>query len=119
MVVFEDIGNDAIQVDVDGYGVIQYFGKLTNDLMLEINTNINIALKKYSKLTTHNCALIGYDLELLPTKKFDCPRNGFFYQCKLVIIFKKPVPKASAFSLTPTIELITSTILDEIFITND
>lgn len=119
MVVYEDIGNDSIQVDISGLGVINYWSKINDELLLEINTNINNALTNYSKATSHNSELIGYHLELFPTKKFDRVHNAFLCDCKISIVFKKPVSNASAFSLYPTINLITSIILEEIFILND
>ena len=118
-VCYEDIGFDAIQVDVTGVGLVNYYGKLSPELEMEINTNVLKALKKYSEVTEHDSSEIGYSISFKPTnklnKKFDLYESGF----QLMIMFKKPVEGASAYSLQPTIELITATILAEVFMSNE
>lgn len=113
---YEDIGCDTLQIDVTGQGVLKYQEKITPELLLEINTNIATALTKYGKQTGHNPADIGYYFDLQRTKTY----NREYYQgeteISLSIVFKKPVKNASAYSLTPTIKLITSILLGEIYI---
>jgi hypothetical protein len=115
-VQFQEVGIDAIQVDITGTGVIDYDGTSFDEFELMIHTNINNHLKKYSNLTGHNSAEIGYDFTLTPTKRFDRELQNLIADLRLNIVFKKPVKGANAYQLTPTIQLITSTILGEIFI---
>ena len=114
--VYEDIGNEAIQVEVTGRGLLNYFGELTSELEIEINTGIIQALRKYGDITTHDASEIGYELDLTQTKKLNRTYNLFETTFELYIMFKKPIVGASAYSLRPTIELITATILAEAFI---
>ena len=112
---YEDL-DDAIQVDCTGLGALNFFDPFNKELELEINTNINNALNNYGKKTGHNASNIGYSLTLIPTNKLDRQHNVVQMGVELTIIFKKPVPNASSYSLTPSISLITSIILGEIFI---
>lgn len=118
-IYFEELANDCIQVDITGKGVLNYFGQLTEDLRIEIHTNILKALKSYGEITTHDPSEIGYALTLNQLKKLNRIYNCFESEISLTIIYKKPVLGASAYSLQPTTELLSATILAEIFITND
>lgn len=113
---YEDIGNDSIQLDVSGTGLLNYFGELNPELEMEIQTGILNALKKYGEITTHDATEIGYTLDFHQSKKLNRKHNLFETAVNLYIVFKKPVTGASAYSLQPTIELITATILAEAFI---
>ena len=59
---YEELDGDTLQVDINGQGVVKYEQIITDELLLEINTNINKALTKYSKITGHSAADIGYFL---------------------------------------------------------
>ena len=113
---FEDIGHNSIQVDVLGSGCLNYVGKLNRDLELEIHTNILKTLKHYSECTGHSSADIGYSLTLKDTKRYNRTYHVDEAEISLTIIFKKPVDGVSAYSLQPTIDLISTNILGEIFI---
>jgi hypothetical protein len=108
--------DSAIQVDCSGTGVLDFFDPLNEDLKVEINANINNALKNYGQKTGHNASYIGYNLTFLPTNKIDSKYNTQVIGIELVIVFKKPVKNVSIYALQPSIRLITSIILGEIFI---
>ena len=113
--VYQDLGHDTIQIDVTGRGV-HNFEKLDAETELEIHTNILTSLRCYSQVTDHSASEIAYDLTLLPVDRNRGRRNPHELDVELCIIFKKPIEGASAYSLEPTITLITSSMLEEIFI---
>jgi hypothetical protein len=117
LVEYEDLDN-AIQCDVSGTGYINYHGNYDKDLEMEIQTNICNALKQYSEITNHDATEIGYNLTIKPSKKIHPKLKVLQCDVELTIVFQKPVNGASAYSLRPTIELISSTILAEAFILN-
>lgn len=112
---YDDL-DEAIQVDCTGIGALNFFDPFNKELECEINTNINNALKNYGKKTGHNASNIGYSLTFTPTNKLDRQHNVVQMRVELSIVFKKPVPNVNACCLTPSISLITSIILGEIFI---
>lgn len=112
---YSELG-DAIQVDVSGSGLLAYAGQLTPDLELEFHTLINNSLKEYGELTSHDPSTIGYNVELTQSKRYSRKHNSYETAINLSIVFQKPVPQATCFQLEPTIQLITSTIIEEIFI---
>lgn len=114
LVQYEDL-DDAIQVDITGIGVLKYFNTISEDLKLEITTNINNQLVKYQKTTGHNAADIGFSITYQPNKKLNSNTNTVVTGVDISIFFKKPVKNASAYSLQPTITLISLILLNEIF----
>ena len=112
---YEDIGSDTLQVDINGQGVLKFEEKITPELLIEINTNINKALTKYSRITGHCAADIGYYFDLRRTKTYNKEYHQGECEISLYIVFKKPVKNASAYSLTPTIKTLSGIILNEIF----
>jgi hypothetical protein len=113
---FQDIGNDSIQVDITGKGLLNYDGKLDHELEMEIYTNILYGFKEYSDITGHSSADIGHHLSLVPTKKYNRKHNAYEVDMSASIVFKKPVTGASAYSLQPTITVLSSVIIEEVFI---
>lgn len=114
-ITWEDF-EDCVQVDIEGVGALNYEGKYTKELELEINTNIYNALIKYGELTTHLASDIHYSLNIKQFKKFSQKHGTYFASVDISLFYKKPVKRATAHSLQPTTELITSIILGEIFI---
>ena len=112
---YEELDGDTLQVDINGQGVVKYEQIITDELLLEINTNINKALTKYSKITGHSAADIGYFFDLRRTKTYNRTHHQGESKISLYIVFKKPVKGASAYSLTPTIKTLSIIILNEIF----
>lgn len=115
-ITYQDIGNDSIQLDITGKGLLNYHGKIDTELLLEINTNILTSINEYSYITGHSSANVGHHLNLLQTKKYNSKHNTHEVELDACIVFKKPVMNTSAYSLQPTITVITSIILEEIFI---
>lgn len=113
---FSDVGNDVIQADIIGTGLLKYDGKVDTGLLLEINTNILNQFKNYSDYTGHLSSDIGHQLSLVPTKKYNRKHQAYEYQLEATIVFKKPVKGASAYSLQPTITVLSSIIIEEVFI---
>jgi len=97
---------------------MRYPQKITDELLIEINTNINNSLTKYGKQCGHLASNIGYFFTLRETKTYNREHHQGETQISLSIVFKKPVKNASAFSLTPTIKRISTLILGEVFILN-
>jgi hypothetical protein len=60
---------NAIQVDVAGIGAFRYFAPISDDILLQIHTNINKKLRIYGKKSGHNPENIGYNLNFNPIKK--------------------------------------------------
>ena len=115
---YEDIGSEAIQVDITGQVVMKIQEKISDDLLLIFHTSINNQLTKYSNDTGHYAYDIGYCLELFCTKNYNREYHQGETEIGLTIIFKKPVDNASAFSLIPTITKISTLILGAVFILN-
>lgn len=115
-VEYAEIDDNTLQLDVTGYGCINYFENLSEEIKLEINTDINNRLKDYQEITGHNSSEIGYSFELKQTKNLNRKYNTLETGAEISIVFNKPVIGACAKSLEPTIELISSIILSEIFI---
>jgi hypothetical protein len=115
LVQYEDAGA-SIQVDIAGRGAFDFFDQFSPDLETEIHTNINNSLKEYGQKTGHNPENIGYFLKFLPSKQLDRQHNVPVMGVEISIYFKKPVQNATSYALTPTIRLISSLILNEIFI---
>ncbi|TRX34942.1 hypothetical protein FNW52_12430 [Flavobacterium sp. ZT3R18] len=115
LVQYEDAG-EAIQVDIDGLGAFDFFDPFSPEIEVEIHTNINNSLKEYGQKTGHNPENIGYFLKFLPSNRLDRQHNVPVMGIKISIYFKKPVQNATSYALTPTIRLIYSIILNEIFI---
>jgi hypothetical protein len=111
---YED--SNIIQLDIYGSGLLNYEGKLTEEMKVEINTNILNALIKYGELTNHKPIDMGYTINLNQTKKHNKDYNSFVAELDISFYYKKPIKKATAYSLQPTTELITSIILGEIFV---
>jgi hypothetical protein len=59
---------NAIQVDVAGIGAFRYFAPISDDILLQIHTNINKKLRIYGKKSGHNPENIGYNLNFNPIK---------------------------------------------------
>lgn len=118
-ILFEDIGQNVIQLDVKASGLLNYFGQVDRNLEIDIHTNILNSLKEYSNITEHDCSEIGYSIIFKPSKKLNRKTNLFELEIELTVIFKKPVEGAYAHTLQPTMQLITATILAEIFLQND
>ncbi len=121
-VEFEDFSDaDAIQVDISGFGIFRYFEAISDEILLEINTNITKQLTIYGNKTGHNAANIGWYLNLKPVKKLNRSTNTLVLDAEISLFFKKPVRNASIYSLQPTITLIALIVLSEIFhlATND
>ncbi|MCG2611499.1 hypothetical protein LZZ90_08260 [Flavobacterium sp. SM15] len=116
-ITYDEIDNETIQLDIVGYGCINYFDQLDKEIELEINININNQLKDYTELTGHDSSEIEYSLNLKPTKILNRQYNTLEAGVEMSIVFKKPVQNASTYQLQPTIELISSMVLAEIFIT--
>jgi hypothetical protein len=68
VVKFENFEANAIQVDVAGIGAFRYFA-LSDDILLQIHTNINKKLRIYGKKSGHNPENIGYNLNFNPIKR--------------------------------------------------
>lgn len=115
---FKDIGHYSVQVDITGKGVLNYEGILDLELEMEIYTNILKAFKEYSEYTSHSSADIGHHTRLVPTKKYNRKHNTYEVDLSACIVFKKPVMNASAYSLQPTITVLSSVILEEVFISD-
>jgi hypothetical protein len=115
---FQDIGNNTIQADISGKGLLNYDGKLDAGLLLEINTNILKDFKMYSDYSGHSSEEIGHKINLTATKKYNKEHQAYEYLLDACIVFKKPVINASAYSLQPTITVISSCILEQVFIQN-
>lgn len=115
-IIYDEIDQETIQLDILGYGCINYFDNLDKEIELEINININNQLKDYAEITGHNSADIGYTLNLSKTKILNRKYNTLEAGVEMSVIFKKPVYSATTFQLRPTIELISSMIIAEIFI---
>ena len=113
---YDEINEDTIQLDVKGIGAINYFEAFTKDLEVLIHTSINKALHEYSEITTHDASEIGYTLNFQPKKRIDQDYKTQVVEIEMSIIFKKPILGADASQLELSMELITSTILAEIFI---
>lgn len=113
---FSELNSETIQVDISGYGCLNYFDSIDKEIELEININISNQLRDYAEITGHNSADIGYSYTLTPTKKLNRKYNTLEAGVEISLLFKKPVLEASAYQLQPTIELISSIILAEIFI---
>ncbi len=116
---FTDLGCDTIQVDVTGGGSLNYDSIIDEEMLILIKTNVNNALYRYGQITSHKSSNIGFDYDLKLSNKIDRKFNSHLADIKLFIVFKKPVMGASAYSLQPTIRLITTSILNEIFILKD
>lgn len=114
-VTWEDY-DEVVQVDVEGFGVLNYEGTLNQDMLLDIRTNIAKALTKYGKITKHKASDIIYTLNFKKAKRFNHEHGAYYAYLSMSIFYKKPVKKAAAYQLQPTTELITSIILGEIFI---
>jgi hypothetical protein len=115
-VTYDEIDTNTVQVDCVGTGCVNYFEKLDAEIEMEINIGINNRLREYSELTGHNSEDIGYSLKFNQSTTLNRKYNTLETSVELSIVFKKPVVEATTHSLTPTIELITSIILSEIFI---
>jgi hypothetical protein len=115
-VEYEDFAEaDAIQVDIIGIGIFRYFEGISDEILLEINTNINRKLTIYGNKTGHNAANIGWYLNLKPLKKLNISTNTLVFGADVSLFFKKPVKNATCYSLQPTITLISLIVLSEIF----
>jgi hypothetical protein len=66
---------NAIQVDVAGIGAFRYFAPISDDILLQIHTNINKKLRIYGKKSGHNPENIGYNLNFNPIKKINTATN--------------------------------------------
>lgn len=115
-VAWEDF-NEVVQLDVCGYGILNYEGVLDQEMAIEIKTNIHRALSRYGELTNHNASDIHYTLNFAKSKRFSHEHQAYYAKVEMSIYYVKPVKKAHASQLLPTTELITSIILGEIFIT--
>jgi hypothetical protein len=113
---YDELNEDTIQLDVYGCGAINYNEKFTKDLEIQIHTDINKALKEYSEISTHDSSEIGYTLNFLPKKRIDQDYKTQVVEIDMSIVFKKPILGADASQLELSSELITSTILAEIYI---
>lgn len=117
-IVFEEIDENTIQVDCYGIGAIKYYNLIDDELKFEISTSIKRRLLEYTTSTGHNSSEIGFYFRLIPTKKLNRKFNTLEAELILTIVFRKPI-QAPAFRLLPTIELISATIVGEIFILQD
>jgi hypothetical protein len=93
----------------------RYFAPISDDILLQIHTNINKKLRIYGKKSGHNPEKNIGNLNFNPIKKINTATNTPMIGVDIAIFFKTS-KDASGYALQPTITVISHLIISEIFI---
>jgi hypothetical protein len=113
-ITFIQLENEILQVDIQGKGLLNFYEKYTQDLYLEIYTNVQKAISKRKEEIDE----YGIFININPLNKIDRNYNLQLIEFDISLYFQNPFENSKVENLKSFISFISNIITKEIILLN-